>query len=89
MVIKAVYIPFYASFQELLRIWYVAVTSLFVVYYCNLIALVVILLVPSALLVAARRGGALICWFISVIFLVSLSSFQTFLVCKFLAANIS
>ena len=80
---------FICLFQDLLRIWYMSVTCLLIVYYFNLVVLAFILLVPCILLLTAHKGGMLCCWFMSVIFLLCLSFFHTSQVWKFPITNAS
>ncbi|KAK3922932.1 Protein-cysteine N-palmitoyltransferase Rasp [Frankliniella fusca] len=63
--------------KELLRIWYILVTSVFTANYCGVIPLVALTITPIFLFYIAKLKWTLICWLTSILLLISLSLFQT------------
>ncbi|XP_034237893.1 protein-cysteine N-palmitoyltransferase HHAT [Thrips palmi] len=62
--------------KELLRLWYVMITSLFMVHYCGWISWAAVISAPIILFSISRKNRPLLCWTTSIILLLCLSTFH-------------
>lgn len=62
--------------KELLRLWYVVVSSLFMVHYCGLMSWAAVISTPVILFSISRKNRPLLCWVTSIILLLCLSTFH-------------